>query len=383
MNASKSLIVLLACMALLPVWTATAQTPAPTPAPAAAPAPAPAPPPAPAAPAPAPAAPAAAPAAPPPAPPLTDIRQVQVKVWISETDERGVREIGANLRYTRFVRGKETNGSVQQVNSTLIPSSRYGTVTMPFPDKTLFGPPLRPDLDNNLANGLQDYSGAGINYTILDTSDGTINGALAAIEHRSDADLISKPELLVANGLPAIIKAGGSVPFQDAKVTPPYPAQLQVAWKDVGVNMNMTPSILPNNMVQLTLTELQVSDVNQIQNLNGVDMPTFSTRSQTGVVMVPDGSTLVIGGLTSRVVRGTEQRVPILGKIPLLGIPFRYRKSDAETRSLLVFVSPTVVDLRAPTDAAKNALDFWKEHGSEWSNTNQIRSEVDAMQSGL
>jgi type II secretory pathway component GspD/PulD (secretin) len=123
--------------------------------------------------------------------------------------------------------------------------------------------------------------------------------------------------------------------------------------------------------------------VNRIENVNGVDLPTISIRSQTGVVMVPDGTTLVIGGLTSRVVRGNEQRVPILGKIPLLGIPFRYRKSDAETRSLLVFVSPTIVDLRAPTDAAKNALDFWKEHGAEWSNANQIKSEVEAMQSGL
>ena len=99
--------------------------------------------------------------------------------------------------------------------------------------------------------------------------------------------------------------------------------------------------------------------------------------------MVKDGQTFVIGGLTSRTVKGTEQRVPILGKIPLLGIPFRYRKSDAETRSLLVFVSPTIVDLRAPTDAAKNAMDFWKEHGAEWINTQQIKGEVDAMQSGL
>ncbi len=373
MNASKSLIGFIVCAAMMLPFTATAQAPAaPAPAPAAAPAPTPAPAPAP----------AAAPA-PPPLPPLTDIRQVQVKVWISEINERGIREIGANLKYTRFVRGKETNGSLQQVNSRLIPNDRYGTVTLPYPDKDLFGAPLRPDLDNNLNNGLQDYAGAGVNFSILDTSDGTINGTLAAIERRSDADLISKPEMLVANGLPAIIKAGGSVPFQDAKVTPPYPAQLQVAWKDVGVNMNMTPAILPNNMVQLTLTELQVSDVNRIENLRGVDLPTISVRSQTGLVMVPDGTMLVIGGLTSRVVRGTEQRVPILGKIPLLGIPFRYRKSDAETRSLLVFVAPTVVDLRAPTDTAKNALDFWKEHGAEWTNASQIKSEVDAMQSGL
>ena len=71
------------------------------------------------------------------------------------------------------------------------------------------------------------------------------------------------------------------------------------------------------------------------------------------------------------------------GKIPLLGIPFRSRKADSENRNLLIFVSPTVVDLRAPTPRAESALQFWRERGTEWINTPRIESERDAMQVGL
>ncbi len=381
------LFLTLALLAVFPCARAQDAPPAAAPAPPAeAP---PAAPPAEAAPAPPAEAPPAAPPAeaapppPPPPPPLTDIRQVQVKVWISETNERGLRDIGARLNYTRFVRGVEQNGSVQEVRSNLLPLDQFGTVTLPAPNAALFGPTLRDDINNAPADGLQDYQGAGVEFSIINTGYGTIEGAMKAVERQSDADLISKPELLVANGQPATIKAGGQVPFQDAQIKPPYPAQLQVVWRDVGVTLGFVPTIMPNDMVQLNLTTLEVSDVNRIENFRGVDLPVFSTRSQTGVVYVPDSTTLVVGGLTSRVVRNTERRVPVLGRVPLLGIPFRSRKADAELRSLLIFVSPTVVDLRAPTPQAENALVFWKDRGTEWLNTPRIESEREAMQAGL
>ena len=230
---------------------------------------------------------------------------------------------------------------------------------------------------------MQTYSGAGLSFSILDAGAGTIDGILQAVERKSDADLISKPELIVANGQKAVIKAGGQVPFQDAKVTPPYPAQLQVVWRDIGVNLDFTPAILPNNMVQLTLSQVEVSDVSRVENLRGVDLPVFSTRSQAGNVFVPDGTTLVIGGLSSRVVRNSEKRVPVVGSLPLVGIPFRSRKSDAEVRSLLIFVSPTIVDLRNPSSQAKSAMDFWREKGVEWVNAERIEAERKTMESGL
>lgn len=321
-----------------------------------------------------------------PPPPLTDLRQVQVKVWISETSEQGLRDLGANLVYNRFVRGVEQSGSLQSVKtSTITLNDRFGTTVLPFPDASKFGLPLRPDLNNDLNDGLQAIRGAGLEFSIIEAGEGTIDGIFQSLERHIELDLISKPELIVANNMVAVIKAGGQVPYQDVAYTPGTlitTPKLQVAWRDVGVNLNITPSILTNDMVQLSITELEVSDTVRIDNLRGVDLPVFSSRSQTGNVFVPNGTTLVIGGLSSRVVRQTERRVPVLGKLPIVGIPFRSRKSDAEITSLLIFVSPTIVDLRAPTPQAKSAMTFWRDRGGEWANRERLDREVQVMQSG-
>jgi type II secretory pathway component GspD/PulD (secretin) len=370
---------------------------APAPPPAeAAPAPppaeaAPAPPPAEAAPAPPPAEAAPAPppaeAAPPPPPApatLTDIKQVQIQVWISETNEQGLRDIGANLDFTRFVRGEEQSGSLQQISTNV---ARFGDsfpqVTLPAPDQSQFDPPLRTDENAIAADGIQTRIGFGLEASIISPGYGTVEGVFRAAERKADVDLISKPELLVVNGGTATIQAGGQVPFQDVSYDPKGLLQLGVKWQDIGVTMDIQPLVLPNDFVQLNLTKLEVSDVPRIENLRGVDLPVFSKRAQTGQVLVPNTQTLVIGGLSSRVVRKTERRVPIVGKVPILGIPFRSRKSEADITTLLIFVSPTIVDLRNMTDRSVNALHFWRERGGEWVNADRIEQELESMRDEL
>ena len=87
---------------------------------------------------------------------------------------------------------------------------------------------------------------------------------------------------------------------------------------------------------------------------------------------------MVIGGLSSQVTRRTERRVPFLGRVPVLGILFRSRQSEIQKTHLMIFVSPTVVDLREMTPSAANALDFWR-NGS-WKNEEAIGDEMRLMQ---
>jgi type II secretory pathway component GspD/PulD (secretin) len=377
---------------------AVAQDPAdPAPAPAAAPAEA-APEPAPAEagePASAEAAPEPSPAEAAAAPALEDIRQVQVQVWITETNETGLRRIGNNLNYTRFDREVEQNGSVQQVNTNVYdPMRNFPTVTLPSPSPNSPKPPyysqnnnppfaqpgLRPDESGSA--GLQTRTGAGLTYSIIASDCGTLDGVFRALENKTDVDLMSKPELLVVNNTEATIKAGGQVPYQTVTYPKGEP-NLSMAWKDIGVNLKLTPTIMPNNTLQLNIAELDVTDVSRIENLRGVDLPVFAKRSQTGFVFVPDGETLVIGGLSSRTIRKSERRVPILGKLPILGIPFRGRQSDADITHLLIFVQPTIVDLREMSERSSSAITFWRNRGDEWANADRIESEIKAMESDL
>ena len=380
----------------IPAPAPAAPTPSAAPALPAAPAPSPVPP------TPPPAPPAGAPA---PAPPLPTLDQVQIQVWISETNETGLRDVGANLQYTRVIKGIPQSGSVEQIRTTTMnPLNPSYNVTLPAPDLTPFpkvpatpaapttpGVPvfpipnmpvqLRPDADNKPENNIQTQSGAGLVASVISSGSGTIDTVFRGIEQKSDGDLISKPELLVINNGLAEIHAGEQVPFQNVSYSYLGAGQLAVTWQDIGVNLKLQPLILSNNSVQLNITQLSVSDRVLYQDVRGVDLPVFATRSQTGVVLVPDGQTLVIGGLSSRTVQRTETRVPIVGRIPILGIPFRGRQSNASNSHLLIFVSPTIVNLRSMSEEAKSALNFWQDR--KWENSERISKEIRVMQDEL
>lgn len=322
-----------------------------------------------------------------PAPPvLAPVGQVQIQVWISETNEQGIRELGANLKYTRVVRGVEQSGTIRQISTNVFsPTNASYTVTLPAPDTTLFPVDpatgrntLRPDQSGGPANGIQTQSGGGLVANVISPGYGQVDAIFRGIEQKTDIDLVSKPEILVIDNGLAEIHAGSQVPYQNISYASTGAAQLNVTWKDVGVNLKLQPLILNNETVKINITELGVSDVARVDRIRGVDMPVFAMRRQAGEVVVPNGQTLVIGGLASRIIQKNERRVPVVGNIPLLGIPFRGRNTRASNSHLLIFVSPTIVDLRSLTASAQDALAFWKDR--RWENSERISKEVEIMQ---
>ncbi|NIA15373.1 MAG: hypothetical protein GWP08_14990 [Nitrospiraceae bacterium] len=313
-----------------------------------------------------------------PATPVKSLNQVQIQVWITETNETGLRELGTNLNYTRIVRGVDQGGSLQQVTTNVFnPRNPQFNVTLPAPDTRYFTS-IRPDMNNGPGNGIQTQSGAGMVTSVISPGYGTIEGVFRAIEQKADVDLISKPEILVVDGAPAEIHAGGQVPFQNILYNDKGVGQLKVTWQDIGVKLKLTPTILSNDTVKVLIAELGVSDVTRFDTVRGIDLPVFSTRSQTGEVLVPNGQTLVIGGLSSRVVQKSERRVPVVGAIPLIGAVFRGRTSKAANSHLLIFVSPTIVNLRELSQDAERALSFWRDR--RWENSERISKEIDIME---
>lgn len=310
--------------------------------------------------------------------PSVPFRQVQMHVWISETTEQGLRDLGTNLRYTRFINGIENQtDSLQQFTTNVFdPLNPTFGVTLPAPSNPPFPPPLRPDQSGSVA-GIQTQSGAGLTFSLIEDGHGTLDAIFRSVEQKADIDLISKPELLVIDTQQAEIHAGGKVPYQGIKYDKGVP-QLNVDFQQIGVNMKITPHIQPNNYVRLEIAQLDVTDLTRFENIRGVDLPVISTRSQTGNVLVPNGQVGVIGGLSSRVIRKSERGVPIARKIPLFGIFFRGRSSEVINTHLIVFVAPTIVDLRDLTPRATNALEFWREGG--WRNIERIQQEVQILE---
>ncbi|HQE81390.1 MAG TPA: type II and III secretion system protein, partial [Candidatus Hydrogenedentes bacterium] len=313
---------------------------------------------------------------------------VQIQVWISETTEDGLRDIGTNLDYTRFVRDIENNGTVERISTRVFDPTSY-QVTLPVPDTNPYRDNVRitPDYPSSVATGnvlenggITTQSGAGVTFSIIDSGTGTIDGIVRGIEQKSDGDLISKPELLVVENGVADIHAGEEVPYQSL-IYQKGRAQLQVTWRQVGVNLGIQPTVLGDDMIEINLSKLNVVDQLPSSPIRGIDLPVFATREQTGQVLVPNGQTLVVGGLSSRNVFKTERRVPLLGRVPVLGASFRGRRVEAQNSHLLIFLSPTIVDLRNLRPEAISALNFWREE--KWKNLDRIEQEIEIMEDEL
>jgi len=118
---------------------------------------------------------------------------------------------------------------------------------------------------------------------------------------------------------------------------------------DVGIKLTIRPQVNPNREITLQLNPV-IEAILQ-ESSGGVELtPTIARREVKSTVTVPDRATVVISGLMRENKVSEERRVPILGRIPLLGFFFRKTVERSEKTNLLIFVTPRLV-----TDAKDNA----------------------------
>lgn len=159
---------------------------------------------------------------------------------------------------------------------------------------------------------------------------------LLALENEGCAELISSPSLFTANQEPASIEAGEEVPYQEVSES----GGTAVAFKKAVLGLKVTPQILPNNYL---LLQLQVNqDRPSTRMVLGV--PTISTRQVKTSIIIKAGQTVVLGGIYETSDENSQQRVPFLNKIPLVGELFKQTLSRKRKRELLIFVTPRIVD---------------------------------------
>ncbi|HEX5363680.1 MAG TPA: type II secretion system secretin GspD [Gallionella sp.] len=166
-----------------------------------------------------------------------------------------------------------------------------------------------------------------------------------ALESDVNANILSTPTLLTLDNEEASIVIGQNVPFitgqyaMSGAATTPTPFQT-VDRRDVGLTLRIKPQISEGGTVRLQMYQ-EVSSVDKAStNPAGV---TTNKRAVSSTVLVDDGQIVVIGGLIQDSISDGEQKVPLLGDIPLLGGLFRYRTRSHSKTNLMIFLRPTVV----------------------------------------
>ena len=175
-----------------------------------------------------------------------------------------------------------------------------------------------------------------------------------ALESMSRVNILSTPNIMTLDNEEARIIVGQNVPFVTGQyVTPASSGAANVnpfqtvERRDVGLTLRVRPQISESGTVKLVIYQ-EVSSVQDTTNPAGIitNMRAIETN-----VLVDDGAIVVLGGLVQDSVTGTQEKVPVLGDIPLIGGLFRYESRKQSKTNLMVFLRPFIV---RDEDAARN-----------------------------
>src|SRR5690606_31702164 len=184
--------------------------------------------------------------------------------------------------------------------------------------------------------------GSGVTVALGDLSHRYKFGILLrALASSTQANLLSTPSLLTLDNHEAEIRVARNVPFvtgqytnQGQNITNPFQT---ITREDVGLILKIKPQINEGNSVMLEISQ-EVSSLESAATVQAADLIT-NKRSVTTSVLVEDGQLVALGGLIDETVKQSEQKVPLLGDIPLLGNLFKSRSSTVDRRNLMLFRS--------------------------------------------
>jgi len=201
--------------------------------------------------------------------------------------------------------------------------------------------------------GIGRIANTGVNFAAM----------LRAIRNDANANLIATPSAVTMDNQEAELKVAQEVPFLTGQFTATGAAQgalnpfQTIQREEVGTILKVTPQLSGGDTVMMKI-ELESSSLAP-SSTGAVDLITNKRTISTNV-MIEDGGIVVLGGLISDSETKGEQRVPFLGRIPILGLAFKSRDARATKNNLMVFIRPKIlrdgVQAAFETDAKYNYM---------------------------
>lgn len=182
------------------------------------------------------------------------------------------------------------------------------------------------------------------------TGNGTLFGViLNALDQDDQSNILSTPSLMTMDNETASIIVGSEIPITTGETlgadnSNPFRT---VERKDIGIQLNVQPQISEGNTIKLYISQ-EVSKLQGVVSPNVPELITSKRRIET-TVSVDDGEILVLGGLIENDEQINEDKIPVLGDIPLVGSAFRSTARSNKRTNLMVFIRPTIV--RGASDA--------------------------------
>jgi len=227
------------------------------------------------------------------------------------------------------------------------------------------------------ASALSSAIPNGGTFAIGTYNSNTGKGLAAIIQAlRSDgtSNIISTPRVITMNNEEAEVKVTQEIPLitgqytsSTASVSGTTSPFETIQREEVGTILKVTPHISEGNTIQLKIEQEDSSPGAKLAD--SADIST-NKRSIKTTILIEDGGIIVLGGLMQDTVTESEDRVPVLGAIPLLGNLFKSRSGSRQKSNLLVFLRPKILRDQAATEATSA------------SKYNEIRDEERSLHKG-
>lgn len=221
-------------------------------------------------------------------------------------------------------------------------------------------------------------SGALTYYQNLTGLDSQMLINLAASDN--DARLISTPVIMTTDNTEASLSIGEQRPVVTSTSTYNNSAgttSSNYEYKDIGIQLTVTPRINPQRFVVMELTQ-KADQLGGSVSIDGNEVPVILNREFEAAIAVPDGGTVVLGGLVNTEISDDVTKIPILGDIPFLGRYLFSSVSKTEVqRELIVLMTPYVM---TGTDAiAGETARLYKSSSlrqADWGSNNWSKSKL-------
>jgi len=300
------------------------------------------------------------------------VDQVLIEARIVIADEEFARDLGVRLGLTGvntlsnnslISYGGNLTDTTQNWDSFAKTAQANSAVPPPNP---LQIPTIQRTI-NNLNVNLPVTNPAGALALSIVNGGHVLDLELSAMQSEGKGDVISNPRIITSNQKEALISQGDEIGYVTISGGATGAATANVQFKDVLLQLKVTPTITNDNRVYMALNinKDELAKFIEVQGFGSV--PQITKRQITTAVLVDSGQTVVIGGVYEFKSREDLTKVPFLGDLPGLGNLFRSKNKSSNKAELLVFVTPKILEVRqrdsyaAPAPVpARNEAPAWR-----------------------
>ena len=171
-----------------------------------------------------------------------------------------------------------------------------------------------------------------------------LGAVVRALHNKGLFQSLAEPNLIATNGKEASFLAGGEYPYPIVQPSGTGGNSVTIAFKEFGVRLNFTPTVLGGDLIHLKLRpEVSSLDFANAVTLEGFRIPALSTRRTETEVELRDGQTFAIAGLMNNTLTSSMSKIPGIGDIPILGLLFRSKAHQKNQTELVVMITPTII----------------------------------------